>query len=86
MLVVSTAFHLRLNHHQLVTVLPMTTTARPLPHRIEVLIPGRKPGYAITEQLRTVSTGRLTGSGPLWQLPPDLVDEVRDVLRRMIDI
>ena len=85
-LVVSTAFHLRLNHGQLATVLPMTTTVRPLPHRMEIPIPGRKPGYLITEQLRTISTGRLTGSGPLWQLPPDLVEEVRGVLRRMIDI
>jgi mRNA interferase MazF len=85
--VVSTAFHLRLTHGQVVTVVPLTTSKRPfLLHRVEVTIPGHKPSYAITEQLRTISVQRLTGNQPLWRLPDDLIAELRDVLHKMIDV
>ncbi|MFC1409749.1 type II toxin-antitoxin system PemK/MazF family toxin [Streptacidiphilus sp. N1-12] len=83
--VVSSAFHLALTAGQLVTVLPLTTVERPgWKHhvRIDSL---RKPGWAITEQVRTLSAGRLDGR-PIGRLTADEVAEVRTVLVRMLDV
>jgi mRNA interferase MazF len=86
-LVVSTGFHLRLTHGEVVTVVPLTTRPRPqMLHRVEIAMPGRAPSFVITEQLRTISTSRLTGTGPLWQVPGELAGQLREVLRRMVDI
>lgn len=84
-LVVSSPFHLRLTANALVTVLPLTKTARPsLLHRVPVTT---KDGtsYVITEQIRTISRRRLVGE-PLVRLSDPEAAAVRDILRQMIDL
>jgi mRNA interferase MazF len=49
-------------------------------------MPGRSSGYAITEQVRTLSIDRLSGSDPIYRLSADQIAAIRDVLRRMIDL
>ena len=86
-IVVSSAFHLRLVRDQLLSVLPLTTVDRPdWLHRVNVTLPGRKPSWAITEQIRTVSATRLTGSEPIGKLDNDQTAQVRSVLAKMIDV
>ncbi|TDB71003.1 type II toxin-antitoxin system PemK/MazF family toxin [Micromonospora sp. KC721] len=86
-LVVSSRFHLDLTAGALVSVLPLTTRERPgWLHRVAIEVPGRRTGWVITEQVRTVSANRLTGHGPVYRLRPEQVAEVRQVLRQMIDV
>lgn len=86
-LVVSSAFHLRLVRGELLSVLPLTTVERATwLHRVEVALPGRKTGWAITEQVRTISATRLTGTEPIGQLDEDQIMAVRSVLSRMLDL
>lgn len=86
-LVVSSAFHLRLTRATLLTVLPLTTRSRPgLLHRVEIAMPGQPTGYVITEQLRSIAADRLTRRRPVYELTPDQIADVRAVLRRMVDI
>ncbi|MFE9693400.1 type II toxin-antitoxin system PemK/MazF family toxin [Micromonospora sp. NPDC005806] len=86
-LVVSSAFHLALTGSALASVLPLTSRERPgWLHRVKIELPGQHRGWAITEQLRTVSTGRFTGRGPIHRLTPEQITEVREVLRQMIDL
>lgn len=67
-------------------VVPLTTRQIPLGYRVEVRVPGsHRPSYAITEQITTVSHERL-GDRPLGRLDPDTINELRDVIREMIDI
>jgi len=67
--------------------MPLTTRERPhLLHRIRIDIPDKRPAYAITEQQRTVSANRLTGSAPIYELTSEQVVQTRAVLRTMIDI
>jgi mRNA interferase MazF len=86
-LVVSSAFHLRLTRATVLTVIPLTTRERPhLMHRVRIDIPGKRASYAITEQQRTVAADRLTGNDPVYELIPGQIADVRNVLRRMTDI
>ncbi|WP_206437657.1 MULTISPECIES: type II toxin-antitoxin system PemK/MazF family toxin [Protofrankia] len=86
-LVVSSRFHLALTGGALVSVLPLTTRERPgWIHRVRIDVPGKRAGWVITEQVRTVSAGRLTGRGPLHRLDAEQVAEVRTVLAQMIDL
>ena len=86
-LVVSSAFHLRLVRGELLTVLPLTTVERTgWLHRVEVSLPGLKAGWAITEQVRTISATRLTRTKPIGRLDDDQIEAVRSVLGRMLDI
>ncbi|MEH1012538.1 type II toxin-antitoxin system PemK/MazF family toxin [Micromonospora sp. CPCC 206060] len=86
-LVVSSRFHLALTGGALVSVLPLTTRERPgWLHRVHIEVPGRRTGWAITEQVRTVSATRLTGRGPIHRLRPEQVTEVKSVLRQMLDL
>ncbi|SCL16601.1 mRNA interferase MazF [Micromonospora rhizosphaerae] len=86
-LVVSSPFHLALTGGALVSVLPLTSRERPgWLHRVRIDIPGHRAGWAITEQIRTVSAARLTGRTPIHRLTPEQVAEVRSVLRQMIDL
>jgi mRNA interferase MazF len=86
-LVVSSAFHLRLVRGQLLSVLPLTTAERVgWLHRVEVSLPGRKTGWAITEQVRTISASRLTGTSPIGRLDDVQIRAVRSVLGRMLDL
>jgi mRNA interferase MazF len=86
-LVVSSAFHLRLVRGELLSVLPLTTARRiGWLHRVEVALPGHRTGWAITEQIRTISAARLTGTQPIGQLADDQVAAVRSVVSRMLDL
>jgi mRNA interferase MazF len=86
-LVVSSRFHLALTGGALVSVLPLTTRERPgWIHRVRIDIPGKPAGWAITEQVRTVSAVRFAGRGPLYRLDAGQIAEVRAVLAQMIDL
>ncbi len=86
-LVVSSAFHLRLTRGTVVTVIPLTTRERPyLMHRVRIDIPSKRVSYAITEQQRTVAADRLVGNDPMYELTPNQVSDVGNVLRRMTDM
>ena len=85
--IVSSAFHLRLVRGELLTVLPLTTIERPgWLHRTELILPKLKPGWAITEQVRTVSAQRLAGDRPITVLSPSQIEEVRGTLGKMLDL
>jgi len=85
--VVSSVFHLRLVRGELLNVLPLTTVERVgWLHRIEVSLPGHKTGWAITEQVRTISATRLTGTKPIGQLDKDQIVAIRSVLSKMLDL
>jgi mRNA interferase MazF len=85
--VVSSAFHLRLVRGELLSVLPLTTVERPgWLHRIDVTLPGQRHSWAITEQVRTLSASRLTGSEPIGKLDEDQIADLRTVLTKMLDV
>lgn len=85
--VVSSVFHLRLVRGELLSVLPLTTAERAgWLHRIEVALPGHKTSWAITEQVRTISATRLTGTSPIGQLDKDQTEAIRSVLSKMLDL
>lgn len=85
--VVSSVFHLRLVRGELLSVLPLTTVERAgWLHRIGVALPDHKTGWAITEQVRTVSATRLTGTKPIGQLGEDQIVAIRSVLSKMLDL
>jgi mRNA interferase MazF len=86
-IVVSSAFHLRLVRGELLSVLPLTTVERPgWLHRVEVSLPGQASGWAITEQVRTISAARLTGTRPIGQLDEGQIETTRSVLSKMLDL
>lgn len=86
-LVVSSVFHLRLVRGELLSVLPLTTVERAgWLHRPEVSLPGQKTGWAVTEQVRTISATRLTGTKPIGRLDEDQIAAIRSVLGRMLDL
>jgi mRNA interferase MazF len=67
-------------------VVPLTNRELALGYRVPVRIPGRRrPSYAITEQITSVSHERL-GERPLGRLDADTARQLRDVIREMIDI
>lgn len=86
-LVVSSVFHLRLVRGELLSVLPLTTVERvDWLHRTEIALPGQKTGWAITEQVRTISATRLTSTKPIGQLDKHQITAVRTVLSKMLDL
>jgi mRNA interferase MazF len=83
--VVSSQHHLRLHAGRLVTVVPLTSTQRPgWSHHVKVERNGRI-GYAITDQLRTISGRRFSANWNGWQLTADEQAAVQAQLRRMTD-
>jgi mRNA interferase MazF len=83
-LVVSSRFHLDLTAGQLVSVLPLTSVARPgWLHRVAV---GSGVGWVITEQIRTVSVARFRRYAPELALADDELAEVRRVLTQMLTL
>lgn len=81
-LVVSSRFHLDLTMSRLVTVLPLTTVERRgWVHRVH-LASGN--GWVITEQIRTLSADRFRRYSPEITLSEDELDEVRQILSRML--
>jgi len=72
----------------LVTVLPVTTTARPgIPSRVEVRPPEgglTKVSYVIGEQTRTISKRRLARA--LGAVKPATMEKVEDVVRMLLGL
>ncbi len=80
-LVVSSAFHLRLTGGALANVLSLTNVERPgWLHRVAV--GGR--GWAITEQIRTVSVERFRRPAPEINVTDQEWSEIRRVLAQML--
>jgi mRNA interferase MazF len=83
-LVVSSRFHLAVTGEQLVTVLPLTTVERAgWMHRVHV---SAGSGWVITEQVRTVATGRFRRPAPEIPLTAAERQDVRTVLAQMLDL
>ncbi len=71
----------------LVTVLPVTSTARKLPSRIRIVPPEgglRVESWVVCEQVRTVSKRRL--SSKLGTVMPSTLRSVSDVVRLLLDL
>jgi mRNA interferase MazF len=72
---------------ELVTVLPITSKARPFPSRVEVRPPEgglTKVSYVIGEQTRTVSTRRLVR--PLGMVSGATMTKIADVVRVLLGL
>lgn len=81
-LVVSSRFHLDVTLGSLVSVLPLTSVDRPgWIHRVRV---GPTGSWVITEQVRTVATGRFRRYAPGITLSTDEFAQVRNVLAQML--
>jgi mRNA interferase MazF len=86
-IVVSSRFHLALTGGGLLSVLPLTTRERTgWAHRVRIKIKDKPTGYAITEQVRTISRTRLAGRAPISHLADDQIRDVRAVLSKMLDL
>jgi mRNA interferase MazF len=81
--IVSSPLHLRLMGGRLLSVLPMTTSIRPWPHRVTITIGGR-PGQIMTEQVRTIARERVRSVRPIYELTTDEIDEVTTILRSLL--
>jgi mRNA interferase MazF len=71
----------------LVTVLPITSAARPYPSRVELRPPEgglAKVSYVIGEQSRTVSTRRLVRR--LGSVTPATLAKVADIVRMLLGL
>ncbi|MEU8899103.1 type II toxin-antitoxin system PemK/MazF family toxin [Nocardia sp. NPDC048505] len=83
-IVVSSAFHLRLMQRELITIVPLTSVDRPSwRHRVPIDAGAKARGWAITEQIRTISARRFTGNRPIGAVPAKQAAELRSVLARM---
>jgi mRNA interferase MazF len=86
-LVISSAFHLRINVGRTVTVTPMTNRLRNLSYRVPVQNPHRQETtYVVTDQVRTISTLRFRYTEPWWTLNDGEISEVRRSLINMVDL
>jgi mRNA interferase MazF len=85
--IVSSVFHLRLVRGELLSVLPLTTVKRTgWLHRTEITLPDHNTSWAITEQIRTISATRLTGTTPIGQLNKAQIEATRSVLTKMLTL
>lgn len=82
-IVVGTKLACRLPNH-LAIVVPLTSTDRGLPFHPRVTL-GPRVGYAMTEQVKSVSLRRLVGRHKESLSAAD-IDAVRFCLRQMIDV
>ncbi|SDS66877.1 type II toxin-antitoxin system PemK/MazF family toxin [Actinoplanes derwentensis] len=86
-LIISSPFHLKLTGNKLVNVVPVTSTERfDLLHRVFINSPKDGKKWVLTEQIRTMSVGRIDRSRGCWKLNPDEIARVREVLRHMVDL
>lgn len=70
--------------NRLAIVVPMTSTDRGLPFHPPVAL-GNRTGYAMTDQIKSISIERLVGRHQAALRPED-VDAVRFALRQMISV
>ena len=72
---------------QMTLVVPLTTRARRLPHHVPINSTEsglETSSFARTEDIRAISTGRLSGDVPIGRLSGDEQRTVRRWLRRML--
>jgi mRNA interferase MazF len=81
--IVSSPMHLRLMAGRLLSVLPMTTSMRPWPHRVTLTI-GGQTGQVMTEQVRTIARERIRSVRPIYQLTEDEIDQVTTILQSLL--
>lgn len=84
-LIVSSAFHLRVNTARLVTVIPLTENETDLDYRVPLhnQVTGTTL-WAVTDQILTIVTNAM--SPVRWQLGIGEIEAVRRVLKRMVDL
>ena len=86
-LIVSSLFQLQLTRFSLATVLPLTTRQRPgWEHHRPLQLPGQPMSYVVTEQIRTLTSTRISGKAPLAVLAPQQIADIRPALAAMIDL
>ena len=81
--IVSSPLHLRLMGGRLLSVLPMTTSMRPWPHRVALAIRGQS-GQIMTEQVRTIARERIRSVRPIYELTEDEIDQVTTILQSLL--
>lgn len=82
-LLVSSAFHLELTAGDVATVLPLTSAHRPgWVHRVQI----GEASWVITEQVRTIATGRLRRRAAELDPAEAELAEVRRALAHMLDL
>lgn len=74
----------RFSATELVTILPITTTKRPYPTRVELDGPLHEVCYVQVEQIRTISTKRLLNY--VTDVDPVGMAEVEDVLTLFLEL
>jgi len=68
-------------------VVPLTTRDRGLRHHVRIDSESsglHRPSWARTEEVRTISTERLTQSAPIGKASAEEIDELRKWLRAMV--
>ncbi len=83
--IVGSVHHLRLTSGRVATVLPISSTDLGLRHQVPIDAPDGQPAYVVTEQFRTMSTGRFVRSKPEWTLSAEESEQVRRALKHMVD-
>ncbi|MDP9795264.1 mRNA interferase MazF [Catenuloplanes nepalensis] len=83
-LIVSSDLHLRLTAEALATVIPLTTRERPGWRQRVRIGSGAQECWAITEQIRTLSTARLLNPHPAWIVSEPEFRDVMYAVSRMI--
>lgn len=84
--VISSDFHLRLGQGRTVTVAPLTSAASRRSYRVAVTNPANnRVSFAITDQIRTISTRRFERDRPWWSLKDEEITQIRRALRGMVD-
>lgn len=74
----------RFSATELVTIMPITTTKRPYPTRVELDGPLDEVCYVQVEQIRTISTKRLINY--VADIDPVGMAEVEDVLTLLLEL
>jgi mRNA interferase MazF len=68
-------------------VIPVTTRDRGLPHHVPIRSPESglsRPSWARTEDIRAISTARLTRAAPLGRLADSEAEQVQVWIHRML--
>ena len=74
---------------RLVLIVPVTSTIRGYPFHVTTQPAEtglRQPGAIMCDQLRMLSTARLLDAAPAGRLSTDLLRQVDDILRALIDL
>lgn len=85
--VVSSAFHLRLQIGRMATVAPITGNPQTTHgYRVPIVNDKGDTSWVLTDHMRTISTSRFVRSEPWWNLGVAEVRQVQRILRHMLDL